>query len=471
MQAILANLPRSNELQWLLNAVGEGIVAIDADGAIHYTNKAARRLLETAPEEIQGRTLGDFFVGRSDYDSLLGSLLGGDLISTDECVLRTGAGREIHVLMTGVPVLTDHEVDGGLIVFRDITPSILLNRSLHERTNRLEMAVKLNNQINDLLQHLLTERGPDETLVTALKGALSLARADSGALAFFRPVEGEGILKYTHFVGLPESMPALEIPLSRSILQHVAKSGQAMIVEDYPAHPLAIPTFVECGASSMLGGPIMADLTLIGMVVLFRNSPPAFTDEEKRNLETLLPGLSAAIFKSHYENKLSRLATRDDLTNLWNRRAVFETLTREIDRSQRHGTPLSVILIDLDNFKDINDNYGHQAGDRVLMEAAAIMEATSRSSDTVGRSGGEEFLIILPGSDLAGCLAKAAQLWQAFQELKVEFDQFTLGCTASMGCAQLRADENLTHFYGRLDHLLYQSKHEGRNRYSAAEQP
>ena len=469
MQATLLNLPRSNELQWLLNAVGEGIVAVDAGGIIQYSNKAARRLLEYQAEDLIGHDLGKFFQQPGQYADLLASLRGGDLIATDECVLNTRAGGEIHALITGVPVRAEEEIEGGLIVFRDITPSILLNRSLSEHTNRLEMTVKLNNQIKLLLQDLLTERGPDETLVTALKGAISLTRADSAALAFFRPMEGEGILKYTHFVGLPDDMPALEIPLNQSIIEHMYESRMALIVEDYPAHPRAIPAFVQCGARSMLGAPIMADATLIGMVVLFRMTREAFTLEEKRNLETLLPGLSAAIFKSHYENKLSRLATRDDLTNLWNRRAVFETLTREIDRSHRHGTPVSAILLDLDYFKNINDTHGHLAGDAVLMKAAALMEETSRSSDTVGRTGGEEFMIILPGSELEGCTKKAASLQKAFQSMTVEFEDRILHCTASMGCAKVREGEDLTTFYGRLDRLLYAAKDAGRNRFATEE--
>ena len=99
---------------------------------------------------------------------------------------------------------------------------------------------------------------------------------------------------------------------------------------------------------------------------------------------------------------LREQATRDGLTGLWNRTAIFDILQNELARSGRSGEPLIVLMADLDGFKPVNDHFGHMAGDAVLRQVAARMKASVRRYDSVGRYGGEEFLIVLPGCEIAG---------------------------------------------------------------------
>jgi two-component system, cell cycle response regulator len=163
---------------------------------------------------------------------------------------------------------------------------------------------------------------------------------------------------------------------------------------------------------------------------------------------------------------LRRQASRDPLTELFNRNAMFEILARELKRAKRESTTLSLIMADLDRFKDINDILGHAAGDEVLREAARRMSACVREYDAPCRYGGEEFLIILPGLDLTGAIARAEGIRSAFAATPFQIAEglhnvtCSLGVTASSGAAGFDAPALLQ----EADEALYTAKHNGRNR-------
>jgi len=161
---------------------------------------------------------------------------------------------------------------------------------------------------------------------------------------------------------------------------------------------------------------------------------------------------------------LDRLSREDALTGLFNRRHIDDFLKQEKGRVDRYGGTLSVALLDLDHFKQINDRYSHQVGDEVLCQAARILEDTARESDVVARFGGEEFLVVLPNTDLAGAEAVVARLCQAVAEFDWDQIQKGIRMTASGGVAELAADGNLDTMLSLADKRLYQAKEAGRNR-------
>lgn len=160
--------------------------------------------------------------------------------------------------------------------------------------------------------------------------------------------------------------------------------------------------------------------------------------------------------------QMRHYAEHDDLTGLWNHRIIVERLRIEVDRSKREGLPLSIILADLDFFKRINDTYGHPAGDQVLKEASAILQRMVRSYDWVGRYGGEEFLLILPGSGYKHARERADDLRVAFETARVVEGQTTIPLTASFGVASgfPASHEELIR---EADEALYRAKNNGRN--------
>lgn len=166
----------------------------------------------------------------------------------------------------------------------------------------------------------------------------------------------------------------------------------------------------------------------------------------------------------HTREQMRHFAEHDDLTGLWNHRIIMERLGGEVERSRREGTALSVILVDIDHFKNINDTFGHPAGDLVLKEVSAIFMRFVRAYDWVGRYGGEEFLIILPGTGFESACARAEELRMAVQSAHILDGETMLRVTASFGVTSgLPADYEVEAVIRTVDAALYQAKKNGRN--------
>ncbi|HUO30175.1 MAG TPA: diguanylate cyclase [Bryobacteraceae bacterium] len=170
---------------------------------------------------------------------------------------------------------------------------------------------------------------------------------------------------------------------------------------------------------------------------------------------------------------LREQATRDGLTGLWNRRAIFDILQNELARSSRSGEPLIVLMADLDGFKPVNDHFGHMAGDAVLRQAAARMRASVRRYDAVGRYGGEEFLIVLPGCGLPNGLDQAERIRSAIHAETFHAGDFEIRLSCSLGaaCATPPGIQEADDLVRQADVALYRAKHRGGNRVEASDMP
>jgi diguanylate cyclase (GGDEF)-like protein len=164
--------------------------------------------------------------------------------------------------------------------------------------------------------------------------------------------------------------------------------------------------------------------------------------------------------------RLREQASRDGLTGLWNRRAILEYYELHIARAERDEQPISVVLMDIDRFKKINDTYGHLAGDTVLKEVARRLVAAIRPYDGFGRYGGEEFVGILPGCELSGAIAVAERLRQIMREEPIETSEDSLSITMSFGVASARFPSSRTpeELLRAADDALYAAKRNGRDR-------
>jgi diguanylate cyclase (GGDEF)-like protein len=165
--------------------------------------------------------------------------------------------------------------------------------------------------------------------------------------------------------------------------------------------------------------------------------------------------------RKRYEAELERLASEDPLTGLANQRVFQRQLASETARAMRHGRPLSVAVLDLDHFKDVNDRYGHIVGDRVLREVARRLGGLVRESELLARVGGEEFAWILPDADGAGAFAAAERARFALAaEPLAPVGRLTL----SAGVCDLAATAEASELFGCADEALYQAKRTGRDR-------
>lgn len=163
---------------------------------------------------------------------------------------------------------------------------------------------------------------------------------------------------------------------------------------------------------------------------------------------------------------LREQATRDSLTRFWNRRSILEIMERELSRASREHRPVGIVMFDLDHFKAVNDTYGHLAGDMVLREVGARIGSSLRDYDACGRYGGEEFLIVLPGTDLAGAGSQAERARQLLAAEAIDIGTTELVVTGSFGvtCQPAGCHVPVDTLIRAADEALYTAKRNGRNR-------
>src|SRR5919197_2091538 len=215
--------------------------------------------------------------------------------------------------------------------------------------------------------------------------------------------------------------------------------------------------------------PLTAGETNFGSLLLFADE---FEDEDRMTAVSLASHAVVALDNARLHRIVQRQALVDRLTGPPNRRQCEETLASELARLQRFGGPLALVVADLDWFKDVNDRFGHPSGDAVLREFAALLLETIRDVDLAGRWGGEEFLLILPGTDLAGGARVAERIRVALAgRIVLSADGTPIPVTASFGVASTPPATTASELFSAADAALYEAKRNGKNRVETAPDP
>jgi len=229
-------------------------------------------------------------------------------------------------------------------------------------------------------------------------------------------------------------------------------------------YPLILFNFFMVSPGKAL---IATILVLISLVTYGQLNPNAVFESDYQMVSFLVTSMMASTLSfifayrtNNQRDQLQQLAIHDPLTGARNRRAMNEELKIAASTFRRHGNTYGVLIMDLDHFKRINDNYGHQAGDQVLVDFVELIKSSSRKEDRLFRFGGEEFLLLLPNTERAGLLAAAQHLQQQItQHLRGPGGAVTM----SVGGAILRRDEHWEDMLQRADQRLYRAKSAGRN--------
>ena len=219
--------------------------------------------------------------------------------------------------------------------------------------------------------------------------------------------------------------------------------------------------------------PMGSGSALAGMLVM-RKAGEGLTEHQRRALEAALAFLGIAIRNVQLLIETRENSMRDSLTHWFNRGHGHETLRAELQRSKRNGTPVSVLMFDVDSFKSLNDKHGHQAGDAVLMSVAHTVGDLLRASDVKCRYGGDEFMVILPETPSAGAQQVGEHIRRAISSLHVAAGSDMLTVTSSIGVTtSLPGELDPEALVARADAALYQAKRDGRNRVAvdAADRP
>jgi diguanylate cyclase (GGDEF)-like protein/PAS domain S-box-containing protein len=264
--------------------------------------------------------------------------------------------------------------------------------------------------------------------------------------------------------------PNVKHPVSGGLLGFLLKSGESILENDFGEAAQQRTGAVVFGnpednTRSLLAVPMRLHGRTIGMLSAQSYQPHAYTAEDQTLLEMLAAHAVVALDNARLFREVQQLSRLDALTGVYNRRHLFELCQREFDRAQRYRRSLSVVMVDLDQFKQVNDTHGHAVGDIVLASVAARCQIHLRGIDLLGRYGGEEFTLLLPETDLRLARIAAERLRIEVARSPIETPSGPIALTVSLGVAAL--DEtcaSLGELFQRADQALYGAKRAGRNR-------
>jgi diguanylate cyclase (GGDEF)-like protein len=330
-----------------------------------------------------------------------------------------------------------------------------MDRMANELTGALEQA-QVEGRKNRQLGELAGTIDLDEVLTRVLQAAGAIPGADA-ALVTLAPAPGGQPIVATLGLSTEEAeRQAVTGPPDGREARAISVSYEYSAGENGGEDPIR----------SGIAVPLPGESSALGLLTIFTRAPAQrFSEGEVRELEELALRAGPAIENARRFREARQLADLDALTGLHNRRYFHETLAREVARAHRYQRNLALIIFDLDDFKAINDQIGHLAGDAVLSEAAERVREVVRSADIACRVGGDEFAVILPESRLADADQLYARLQKAVSARPVgEAGPLRI----SAGVAELRPDDDSISFFQRADNALYGAKEKGKGQVAAA---
>lgn len=353
--------------------------------------------------------------------------------------------------------LKDTEIMGGV-------SAKLMWQLIEERRKRFEDRERMLKQ-HEALYHLGLVIESIDSLTDAgsaiIDFATNLTGAPAGSIAIFDERKEEmQMIASKGFSSQFKKTDRWQIRkggLTSSILN---QSGPLMI-EDIRRLESPNPMLLREGAISLLAAPLVVERKIVGILYVNDFKSRSFRTEDISlfSLLTIYAGLTIERVRSIEE--MRRLSITDGLTSLYNQRYLMEQMEKEVQRAGRHNRPTSVIMIDIDHFKQYNDSFGHMEGNKVLKRISRILSKSSRLTDTVGRFGGEEFCIILPEIEKDGAVGFAERLVKDIEAMKDKNRKVTI----SAGVATFPDDASRHHdLLQKADEKLYLAKEQGRNK-------
>ncbi len=388
---------------------------------------------------------------------------------------------------TGMPEeLTAEELqhlDPGNLVDRILG----LQRAYHSLLNvvnlyRRQLAATSNqalrtSQIADLF-HRVNIADLDVITNVAARDMPCIFEADFGALFLYDPDTKLLTLRKSHPEEIEQPALHLENDADVMLIHCLSHRREPLLIESFKeyeqrtgrefrsvpvdeilaAGALICPLFVRMGGEEPL---------LIGALIV-AGKAKGFTQEDVDVASIMGEMLSTAISTSRLIERMSRLAETDGLTELFNHRHFQQELDRAVATTRRYDTPLCMVMIDMDHFKEFNDAHGHQVGDHILRETARVIRLAVRDVDIAARYGGEEFAVIMPQTDLEGARIAGERIRAAIESSRIAIGGEQMAVTISAGVAELRPDYAKGDLIDAADRALYRAKRGGRNRVEVA---
>jgi diguanylate cyclase (GGDEF)-like protein len=315
-----------------------------------------------------------------------------------------------------------------------------------------------------LMSSTLTLREILETLVEEVKGEVPY---DQCAVFLVDPGSRRLVLHAQRGFLFPKGAQ-ISFPMDKGLPGHILTHGQPLLFSKVKEGQV-VPGYTGIEKMrSFMGIPLKFQEELEGVLIFASAELGKFTSYQKEILDILVNQALAQISNAILHEKVERASLTDGLTGLFNHRHFQERLSLELKRSLRQGQPVSLLLLDIDHFKRLNDDYGHPFGDEVLIGISAKLSHLARDIDLVARYGGEEFVVVLGNTGRRDCRKVAERIRKEVEALSFDYEGEAVKATVSVGGATVPEDGKAKEELIRhADQALYQSKHSGRNRYTA----
>jgi diguanylate cyclase (GGDEF)-like protein len=332
---------------------------------------------------------------------------------------------------------------------------------------------KMSRQLEERLEELNQERARLQDAMRRIGEtfASNLDREGLLEIVVRTAVDGVGADAGRASVRPNASSPLEQVALTGSVdgLEEAVRAAEAKVLETGEPCEATVDGVAALSHPMRRGDDVHARVS--GVVSVARRDRP-FSVAERELFHYLAEQAAVSIENVGLHETVERQAVTDELTGLFNRRRFQEAMATEVERSKRFGQPVGLVLLDLDDFKAVNDTYGHQQGDLVLREVARVLRETSREIDEPARYGGEELAVVLPGTDLEGAYNLAERVRAGIEELALPLldGEGTLAVTASFGVATLPGSaDDMRELVAAADEALYRAKRAGKNRTVRAE--
>lgn len=426
-RAAMSYLAGSRFSQTFLDCANDLIQSIDRNGRFLYVNRAWQETLGYDEAEIAALSVFDILDPecREHCATLFRDIAAGKISHTYEVVFVAKSGRRIPV---EGKISTDFK-DGELIatrgIFRDISKRKAAEDLLRDQKMLTEKLIRYSAVPIFVLdpRHRVTDWNRACEMLTGIPAERMVGTSNHWQ-AFYgekRPCLADLVIDSAD----RHDLDALYASAKKSELQE-----EGIHVEEWLDAVDGERRYLACDA-----------------VPIYNHN---------KELVAVIETLHDLTERKKMEEALTRLATTDTLTGIYNRGKIEESLRQEMARAARYGSPLTILLFDLDFFKKVNDTFGHSIGDQVLKEVAATVGKQIRETDSLGRWGGEEFMVLCPGIVAQDAVAIAEKLRQRVEELPI-------GVTISCGIAGCQTGESMDGLINRADKALYAAKHSGRN--------
>jgi diguanylate cyclase (GGDEF)-like protein len=304
----------------------------------------------------------------------------------------------------------------------------------------------------------------EKLLHTIVHRAVDLVDATGGQLGLRQHNDDEIEIVASHNIS-PESV-GTRLRFGEGVMGRVARTCVPLIVPDYQTWEGRSKEFATSPSRGVLAAPLLAGRHLVGVISVSDSRPTRkFIGSDLRLLNMFAQQAAIAVENARLFREIQHLAITDPLTGLFNRRYFFDLAQREIDRAWRYKRQLAVLMVDLDHFKEVNDLYGHAAGDEVLREVGNRLAVALRKTDILGRYGGEEFAVVLPETAHAGAMLVSEKLREYIYERPIATQNALITLTASVGIGfHDERCKGLDELMDRADQALYEAKRTGRDR-------